>query len=536
MKRSLTKFFIGWALLSFAGTAYPATSYNIGSGATTTVDEYSVCRMVTNNNAKAMMVATNSSAAWVNFRAHVPANVSVNTCTTCPAGYVLVPGDATYSTADFCVMQYEAKNVGGIATSQSALTPWVSMNYANTLAKCTALGANYNLISNTEWQTIVTNLEYVNANWTGGSRGVGMLKMGNIGKATNGGYIGSCPEAGVTNAKATQTLSNGNTIHHIGGNVNEWILADSYTRSPSVFFYGAQGSPLLAGADRIKFGPKGTYTSGCGAGDNSVGAQCGVGGYTLVTQTAWFRGGACDDNGSDSFTAYLQYGAATVSSTVGFRCVYHPSTSSPTFVQETETTWNTNTSPRTTASFNVQAGDILVAYASAENSGVTMGISGGSLTWTLRQTTHVSIDLNVPEVNVWTALADADKSMTVSFTGAGGGNFGGNVLTFRGSSGVGASAVVAVATGAPTLNLTTTKANSAIVVVNSDWNAVSGASRTYRTGAGAFSETTYSYIASNYTAYGGYHPNAGAIGTYAVGLSAPTGQKYGLIAIEIKGP
>jgi hypothetical protein len=499
------------------------------------IDEYGTCRTVTNSNAKTMMVATNSSTAWNNFLAHVPPNVSAVTCTSCPTGYVKVPGDATYSTGDFCVMQYEAKNVSSVATSQSAGTPWVNLNYTNALAKCTALGADYDLPTNAEWQTIATNLEYVDANWTGGSRGVGMLKMGNTGVSSNGSYSGSCPEAGVTNAKATQTLSNGNTVHHLGGNVNEWVKADSYTRSPQVNYVGASGAAVIAGADRVKFGPKGTYTSGCGAGDNSNLGQCGLGYYALVTQTSWFRGGACDDNGSDTFSTYLQWGPATVSSTVGFRCVYHPPAAVLTMVQEAETVWNTAVLSKTTASFNVQTGDVLVAYSSAENGSASpITISGGSLTWTLRQSVHLGS--SDADVYIWTAVANANTAMTVTFTS---GNtsvrYGGNVLTFRNSSGVGASASTS-ATGGPSLNLTTTKANSAIVFVSGDWNAVNGSSRTYRNGAGAFTEQTYNYDNGRYTVYGGYHANAGAAGTYAVGVSAPTGQHFSIAAIEIKGP
>ena len=43
--------------------------------------------------------------------------VNYTISTTCPASYV----DSGYG---FCVMQYEAKSVGGVATSQSGGTPW----------------------------------------------------------------------------------------------------------------------------------------------------------------------------------------------------------------------------------------------------------------------------------------------------------------------------------------------------------------------------------------------------------------------------
>jgi hypothetical protein len=82
------------------------------------------------------------------------------------------------------------------------------------------------------------------------------------------------------------------------------------------------------------------------------------------------------------------------------------------------------------------------------------------------------------------------------------------------------------------LNLTTTAANSTIVVANADFTAGTGA-RTWRTGAGALTETTFATVAAAYTVYGGYHADAGPIGTYAVGLTAPS-QTYSIAAVEIK--
>lgn len=208
-----------------------------------------------------------------------------------------------------------------------------------------------------------------------------------------------------------------------------------------------------------------------------------------------------------------------------------PAGSAPDVIQEVETSdWSTS-NPKTTASFNVQAGDVLVAYLHVENGSQTFSVSGGSLTWTLRQSTKV--DLTKPETTVWTATVDTNKTMSVTFTADGGVLlFGGSVLTFRNAS-VGASAK-STASGAPTLNLTTTAANSAVVVASTDWNAVDGASRTWRTNAGALTETSYNYSSGRFTGYAGYHPNAGAAGTYAVGLSAPAGQLFGIVAVEIK--
>ena len=209
-----------------------------------------------------------------------------------------------------------------------------------------------------------------------------------------------------------------------------------------------------------------------------------------------------------------------------------PGTSSaPTFVNEYETAW-TGASPKTTGSFAVQTGDVLVASSMSEDAPTTVTISGGSLTWTQQQVVNVT---GYGWVSIWTATVDTAKTMSVTYTRATGtNNFGGSVFQFRNAS-IGTSAKTNVASGAPTLNLTTTQANSAIVVANDDWTALSGTSRVWRTNAGPFTQRSYATVAGAYTIYGGFHPNAGAVGTYAVGLSAPTGQKYSIVAVEVKG-
>lgn len=213
----------------------------------------------------------------------------------------------------------------------------------------------------------------------------------------------------------------------------------------------------------------------------------------------------------------------------------------PTFVSETATAYDrTASTSRATASISVNAGDILVATAHGEDdqdpafTNLTLSVSGGGLSWTSQQNVFA---VDYSQVRVWTAVASSTTSFAVTFsrTGAGSYGFGGSVQVWRDSDGVGASAKTNVASGAPTLDLTTTQANSAIVVSVGDWNAVDGASRTWRTNAGALTEEVYYYDGVSGTYYDGYHADAGAVGTYAVGLSAPGGQKYAIIALEVKG-
>lgn len=135
---------------------------------------------------------------------------------TFPAYWIRVPGDSTHGTSDFYVMQYEAKNVSGIPTSQPALTPWVSISQTNAIAECTSIDAH--LITNAQWQTIAHNIQQQPQNWSGGSVGSGSIHRGN--SNTSAAMDGTDPLSGTN--KRTHILSTGAEIWDIAGNVWDW--------------------------------------------------------------------------------------------------------------------------------------------------------------------------------------------------------------------------------------------------------------------------------------------------------------------------
>ena len=216
----------------------------------------------------------------------------------------------------------------------------------------------------------------------------------------------------------------------------------------------------------------------------------------------------------------------------------------PSFILESEaTSWFTVPTPSTTsASFDAAAGDLLILVAAAAGpsplttwSGGAPTNSGAALTWTLVQSSTVA---SYSPVWAWVAGVDTARTgMTVTLSQASGTQKWGMDLTlWRGGAAVGASAI-ATGSGAPSLSITTTAASSALLVFNADYNAGSGSSRTWRTGAGTATELVYAYNAgSDATYYGAYHANAGTAGAKTVGLSAPTGQAFTLLAIEITPP
>lgn len=208
----------------------------------------------------------------------------------------------------------------------------------------------------------------------------------------------------------------------------------------------------------------------------------------------------------------------------------------PILEAEYESAWNTATTPKT-AAVTVNAQDVLVVVASTADQGSVLTTpTGGGFTYALRQSVVVAA---FSTIYVWTVdPVNTGQAFTLSVGRAGGaGEFWGfNCYRFSGTYGIGASSSTnAAGPAAPTLNITTTQANSAIAVINSDWSAADGTVRTWRTGAGALTEQTYFRDVAWFTTYNGFHSDAGAAGTYAVGLTAPATQKYAIGAVEILG-
>ncbi len=77
----------------------------------------------------------------------------------CPTGYIVAPGNSDLGVRPFCVMQFEAKNDGGSASSREDLAPWASISQNDAKTECADLGPNYDLISNAEWMSLAYDIE-----------------------------------------------------------------------------------------------------------------------------------------------------------------------------------------------------------------------------------------------------------------------------------------------------------------------------------------------------------------------------------------
>lgn len=183
------------------------------------------------------LTATNSGSAYrVTNTNTKPAEGSCSGVlgdgSSCPSGFIVVPGNGNFGTSDFCVMKYQAKNAGGTAVSQASGTPWVSISQTNAIATASSACDGCHLVTEAEWMTLAANVLSVNSNWSGGSVGSGYIYSGHndnnpanslAASSDDDGYSGTGNSSG--NQRRTLTLTNGEVIWDMAGNVYEWTNA-----------------------------------------------------------------------------------------------------------------------------------------------------------------------------------------------------------------------------------------------------------------------------------------------------------------------
>lgn len=183
----------------------------------------------------------------------------------------------------------------------------------------------------------------------------------------------------------------------------------------------------------------------------------------------------------------------------------------------------------TTASFTPPLNSvIIVKVTSADAAQTHTSVTG--VTFTSRGSVGTSGATS--RGSLWTAIG-AGSAVTV--TAAFGGTAFPRGLVVEVYTGAQLAASPAVSnivggSGAPTNTLTTVAANSVVSWVNADWQAIDGTSRTYRSSA---TETAYHRLVGQWTHYTARQAAASA-GSQTYGLTAPIGQTYTMVAIEIQ--
>lgn len=147
----------------------------------------------------------------------------------------------------FCVAKWEMKPVstagqvqngtyktwnwasGMQITSSSTPEPIATITQQQAIDACISIGAH--LITNLEWMAIARNIENVPSNWTGGGVGAGAIYSGHNdnapayalpASADSDGY-NSTVNVAPSNQRRTHTLTNGQVIWDVAGNVWEHV-------------------------------------------------------------------------------------------------------------------------------------------------------------------------------------------------------------------------------------------------------------------------------------------------------------------------
>lgn len=248
---------------------------------------------------------------------------------SCPAGFILVPKLAGYTTADFCVAKYEMKDPTstGVYISQASGLPVGGKNRAQAIASCQSMGAKYSLIKNNQWQTIARNIESVESNWSfSGKLNQGFSELGPSALEaftddSNPCYLtaDTCTASVWKTQKRTHTLSNGSVIWDLGGNLGEWVFE-------SLNDLGA-GPVLEDGGMPFRDFPNLTPEHGAlfGPADSSLSFTLGLGFVSAGDGQAIVRGGSYGDSFLNGvFASALTQEPTFTSPYIGFRCVYEP--------------------------------------------------------------------------------------------------------------------------------------------------------------------------------------------------------------------
>ena len=226
-------------------------------------------------------------------------------------------------------MKYEAKNVGGVATSQAAGTPWVSISQTNAMTTSSAACDDCHLISEAEYLTIAHNVLSVASNWSGGTVGSGYVYSGHndnsagaLAASSNDsdGYSGT-GNTSPSNQRRTLTLTNGEVIWDMAGNVYDWTAGQTSGGQPGASGYTWRQWNAIAGTGSLPSNPHPSY--GTPAASNWTNGN-GIGLiYSSSTEPGlrgFLRGGNWDTGSiAGVLTLLLNTSPSYAGSNVGFR-------------------------------------------------------------------------------------------------------------------------------------------------------------------------------------------------------------------------
>ena len=213
--------------------------------------------------------------------------------------------------------------------------------------------------------------------------------------------------------------------------------------------------------------------------------------------------------------------------------VQNPALPPPCFIMDAHVTVH-GTGAVTTSSFHTAAaGETLLAFVSSDGpSGAakqTATITGAGLTWTLVKRANARSG----DSEVWKATAPSVLSnVTVKSTPAKSGfSQSLSVIAMQGTNGVGASVIGSGATGAPSVNLTTTAPQSLVFAVGNDWDQA--ISRTLPSGWTMLDQFINTGSGDTFWSQYTSDPTGAAGSVVTTRDVAPTADQWNLVAVEL---
>lgn len=221
-----------------------------------------------------------------------------SSCVQYGPNWVSVPANAELGTNHFCMMKFEARNVGGVPISTPVGLPWVNITGAAASAAC--VNNFTRLITPLEWSAMARSAEYTAWNWSSGIVGIGKMNDGHSDNAPST-ILGDiditnyCHNTGQTcsstvwnSQRRVFRLTNGELVWDVAGNVGETANTRNITINTNIQSHDD--------------GRKGSHLGGMLGGDKDSGA---AGSGLFVDCFAWTNWRICK----------------TATPTTGFRCV-----------------------------------------------------------------------------------------------------------------------------------------------------------------------------------------------------------------------
>lgn len=214
-----------------------------------------------------------------------------------------------------------------------------------------------------------------------------------------------------------------------------------------------------------------------------------------------------------------------------------PTMAAPTLVDYQQSDWTSRTNAdEVTPTVTWQAGDLIVVLGATEDNTMAQisALSATGLTFSTVSGSPTNTN-NQVKLYAWTARAAADGSSAVTAT-RGDTNTqarGIAVFVYRGSDGLGNTAISASLGATTTQSLTRSQANSAIVQVWGDWNATNDTTVTW-TPSGQ-TQRIAQFISGSATFFVADWGDQGSTGTTNYGFSGYAGGAMSAITLEVKG-